>query len=349
MVWVTGWLLPMSRRQPLARRIVTAFVLLTVVVSGIFSAAVMMAVQHVESHLAAEELRAELEQITARDSSGDDPPVLGANTRLYASYAPHAPVPPRYAEFEVGFSEQSFDDGDYYAYVLERDGERYVLEQRHSFAARERLMQLLVLAGFGTAVLASWLLGRLVARRVMMPVARLSRQVRNRDQLLVCAPALAPEYARDEVGDLAVAFDDALVKLQHALERERLFTADVSHELRTPLMVIASSCELLAESELSPSQRARLERISRAVDDMQAQVSALLLLARAEAGRKVLLGEDALLSHVAADQCRQWAGPDARKGAALRVHRAGAVRIAWAAGVTRHCDRKPAAKCLALH
>ena len=46
---------------------------------------------------------------------------------------------------------------------------------------------------------------------------------------------------------LAAAFDSTLGQVRQSLERERLFTSDVSHELRTPLMVIATSCELLAE------------------------------------------------------------------------------------------------------
>nr|GFD58533.1 hypothetical protein [Tanacetum cinerariifolium] len=66
--------------------------------------------------------------------------------------------------------------------------------------------------------------------------------VRHRDQLLGLAPPLAPDYAADEVGELAVAFDATLGRLRDALSRERLFTSDVSHELRTPLMVLATSC-----------------------------------------------------------------------------------------------------------
>ncbi|MBD4674585.1 HAMP domain-containing protein, partial [Xanthomonas citri pv. citri] len=89
---------------------------------------------------------------------------------------------------------------------------------------------------------------------------RLARQVRHREQLLGLAPPLAPDYANDEVGELAASFDETLGRLRDALKREQLFTSDVSHELRTPLMVIATSCELLAEEpSLGPRARGQLE------------------------------------------------------------------------------------------
>nr|BFE94819.1 hypothetical protein GCM10020185_53550 [Pseudomonas brassicacearum subsp. brassicacearum] len=117
----------------------------------------------------------------------------------------------------------------------------------------------------------------------MAPVVRLARQVRHRDQLLGLAPPLAPDYAADEVGELAVAFDATLGRLRQALTRERLFTSDVSHELRTPLMVLATSCELLLENPaLDLRGRTQVERINRASEEMRELVQTFLMLARAQ-------------------------------------------------------------------
>ena len=80
-----------------------------------------------------------------------------------------------------------------------------------------------VMAGFLFSVLAASILGWLLARRVMAPVARLARQVRHRDQLLPVAPPLAPDYADDEVGQLAAAFDATLGYLRQALEARAFF------------------------------------------------------------------------------------------------------------------------------
>lgn len=58
----------------------------------------------------------------------------------------------------------------------------------------------------------------MLARKVMEPVVRLARQVRHREQLLGLAPPLAPDYANDEVGELAASFDETLGRLRDALK-----------------------------------------------------------------------------------------------------------------------------------
>ncbi|MEN0105396.1 MAG: HAMP domain-containing sensor histidine kinase, partial [Pseudomonas sp.] len=160
----------------------------------------------------------------------------------------------------------------------------YVLLQDQSeFEERERALYTTVWIGFVLCVALAVFLGLFLARKVIEPVVRLSRQVRHPDQLLSLAPPLAPDYAADEVGQLAASFDTTLGLLRHALTRERLFTSDVSHELRTPLMVLASSCELLLENpNLDDRARAQVQRISRACEDMRALVQTFFLLARAQ-------------------------------------------------------------------
>jgi signal transduction histidine kinase len=137
--------------------------------------------------------------------------------------------------------------------------------------------------GFVLSLALAVFLGWVLARKVMAPVVRLARQVRHRDQLLGLAPPLAPDYAADEVGELAVAFDATLGRLRQALTRERLFTSDVSHELRTPLMVLASSCELLLENPgIDQRGKAQVQRIARASEEMRELVQTFLMLARAQ-------------------------------------------------------------------
>ncbi|MEM8175937.1 HAMP domain-containing sensor histidine kinase, partial [Morganella morganii] len=150
------------------------------------------------------------------------------------------------------------------------------------------------------------LLGWMLARKVMEPVVRLARQVRHREQLLGLAPPLAPDYANDEVGELCASFDETLGRLRDALKREQLFTSDVSHELRTPLMVIATSCELLAEEpSLGPRARGQLERMTKATEEMRDLVQTFLLLARAQKGEESLAPHGSLES-IADDLVQVW-------------------------------------------
>lgn len=181
-----------------------------------------------------------------------------------------------------------------------------LLQDQSDFEDRERVLYGVVLVGFVLSVLLSAVLGWLLARKVIEPVVRLARQVRHRDQLLGLAPPLAPDYATDEVGQLAQAFDDTLGRLHQVLTRERLFTSDVSHELRTPLMVMASSCELLEENHsLDARARAQVERIARASEEMRDLVQTFLMLARARQ-EEVNLGPQASLREVADELDALW-------------------------------------------
>jgi signal transduction histidine kinase len=170
-----------------------------------------------------------------------------------------------------------------------------------------------VLAGFLLTVVGAWGLGLVMAHKVMAPVSRLAQQVRHRDQQQTLAPPLAPDYPDDEIGQLAAAFDSTLGQVRQSLERERLFTSDVSHELRTPLMVIATSCELLAEADLQPREREQLERITRASEEMRELVQTFLQLARDKANATAVAAGSSLAS-VAAEQSERWSPMFEEKG-----------------------------------
>jgi len=204
--------------------------------------------------------------------------------------------------------------------VAELEGNHFVLLQNQSdFEARERLLYKVVLVGFLISVALAWLLGWALARRVIAPVVRLARQVRRRDQILDVTPPLAPDYAKDEVGELAAAFDDAFDRLRAALARERLFTSDVSHELRTPLMVIHSSCELLAATpDLPPRAQGPLERMTRAAREMQELVQTFLALARNQ-GDGDGQAPRASLAAVARRQTGEWRAAVEAKGLHWRL------------------------------
>ncbi|WP_240126573.1 sensor histidine kinase [Thermomonas alba] len=130
--------------------------------------------------------------------------------------------------------------------------------------------------------LLSLLLGWWSASRVMAPVSELARRLR-RSGNSSDPEALAPDFADDEVGELARALDDYAARLTEVVQRDREFNADVSHELRTPLAVIRGAVELLlAKPDLDERTRARLLRIQRAEQQCSDLIGALLLLSRNE-------------------------------------------------------------------
>jgi signal transduction histidine kinase len=246
---------------------------------------IVATVHLVEEKLISAGLGGDLQRLLLMDSVSDWSHRPEPDQLFYFSGGPgDFALPKDLRHLDAGFHEVFRENLSYHAMVEIVDGRRYVLLQDQSdFEERERVLFAVVLVGFVLSLALAVFLGWILARKVMAPVVRLARQVRHRDQLLGLAPPLAPDYAADEVGELAVAFDATLGRLRQALTRERLFTSDVSHELRTPLMVLASSCELLLENpHIDQRGRAQVERIARACEEMRELVQTFLMLARAQ-------------------------------------------------------------------
>ncbi|MDH2199507.1 sensor histidine kinase [Ectopseudomonas oleovorans] len=304
----------MPSKQQFERRILIAFVLMTVMVSGLFSLSIVGVVHFIEEHLVSQEMSRELGETLNEDIRQGRPPRLDSSTRFFSSNNPDYAIPPEYDGLREGFNEVVSGNEAFYVYVQKINGETYMLvQEQQEFEARENALFNVVLAGFLLTVIAAWGLGLMMARKVMAPISRLAQQVRHRDQLHPLAPPLAPDYPDDEIGQLAAAFDSTLGQVRQSLERERLFTSDVSHELRTPLMVIATSCELLAEAPLGPREKEQVARIARASEEMRELVQTFLQLARDKSNEAAFVG-DRTLAAVADEQASRWGALMKEKG-----------------------------------
>ena len=121
------------------------------------------------------------------------------------------------------------------------------------------------------------------SRQLMSPLVQLAEVLRS-------APVIEPGAARPDLSSVQAEADSEVAVLVAALEayaerlltfvdRERQFTRDASHELRTPLAVIRANLELLDGGARMP---AALRRIDDTVEDMEALIETLLMLARTE-------------------------------------------------------------------
>jgi len=149
----------------------------------------------------------------------------------------------------------------------------------------------LLLAGLG---------GYFLARKSLAPVAEMASQARQmgaanlHDRLAVTNP-------RDELGQLALSFNQLLARIETSFEQQRRFVADASHELRTPVAILRGETEVtLARPDRSSEEyretlvvlRDESRRLARIIED-------LFTLTRADAGRYPLSLRDAYLDELA--------------------------------------------------
>lgn len=98
---------------------------------------------------------------------------------------------------------------------------------------------------------------------------------------------------RDELGQLAITFNDLLARLnvafsdrERTLEQQRQFVADASHELRTPLTSILGYARMLRAWGLERPEVAReaVQSLEREAIRMETLVSGMLQLTRGDEG-----------------------------------------------------------------
>lgn len=112
---------------------------------------------------------------------------------------------------------------------------------------------------------------------------------------------------RDELGNLTVAFNAVLDRLEEAFEQQRRFTAEASHQLRTPLTGLLGQVEVARRKERSAEDYQRvLDTVHQEAERLRQIVEALLFLARSERDVLPLKAERINLGPWLADHLRHW-------------------------------------------
>lgn len=152
---------------------------------------------------------------------------------------------------------------------------------------RQDFWILLLLFSIATpaAVLGAALAGYVISGRALSPLARMAERARSISAEHL-SERLPVENANDEMGQLAVVFNDTFTRLEASFERLKQFTADVSHELRTPLTAMRSVGEVgLREARDSRSYQEVIGSMLEETDRLARVVDTLLTLSRWESGR----------------------------------------------------------------
>lgn len=252
-------------------------------------------------------LRGAAEHVAAAHEAAHDPTTMlamplqaGISVRVYATdgtllaETPNATLAPRLDPLPAitagqgEFHERLTADRTHWRfYQLQAvdESESYVAEaslaELHAeMRTLERLLPLLALGG-GLLTFAT---GALLAGRALQPVGAMTQAARAIARAREPKRRVSVPVRRDELGTLALTFNEMLDSLDEAAEQQRRFIADASHELRAPLTAIQANLALLARPlaeaerhEVVAEARAASERLSRLAGD-------LLALAHADAG-----------------------------------------------------------------
>jgi heavy metal sensor kinase len=148
----------------------------------------------------------------------------------------------------------------------------------------QQVLLTVLIVGCLIAMLVAALAGWFSIRQALSPlktVTNTALQITRADDLSRRIPYSGPP--EDEVGQLIIAFNQTLGRLENLFNTQKRFLADVGHELRTPLTVIKGNVDLMRRMNCSDDES--LGSIESEVDRLTRLVGDLLLLAQAESGK----------------------------------------------------------------
>jgi signal transduction histidine kinase len=150
--------------------------------------------------------------------------------------------------------------------------------------ANARVIKRSLLVAGGVALAISWLVGYLIAWLFTRRIRRLESAAERLAEGDFETPIR--DSGRDEVGQLADAFDSMRSRLA-VLDRARgEFIANASHELRTPLFSLGGFVELLDDEGMDPAvRRDFLAEMRDQIDRLTRLATDLLDLSRLDAGQ----------------------------------------------------------------
>lgn len=216
------------------------------------------------------------------------------------------------AHFPPEFVEELFRKGEAEFQVNEYEGVGLLLPKeepivavfaaidRHGKAQLHNLKKLLA-GGFLFCVLLLYLLGRLSARQILKPIAGKIQKAR-RISASNLHLRLNVYNEKDEMGQLAITFNDMLDRLETSFEMQKNFISNASHEIRNPLTAILGETEVSLERKRAPEEYIEsLQNIAREAERLDALVNSLLSLAKTDLDDGELVQEEVRLDEVVLD------------------------------------------------
>jgi signal transduction histidine kinase len=176
-----------------------------------------------------------------------------------------------------------------------------------------------ILVAGGIALLLALVAGYLVARALAQRVKRLELAAKRAAGGDFNHPI--PVDSTDELGQLAVAFNEMQQQLLQLERARKKFIATASHELRTPVFSLGGFVELLEDEDLDPDTRRRfLDQVRDQVQRLGKLSVDLLDLSRLEAGSLELRPEEVDLGELTRSVSGEFEPTLAQHDSRLELH-----------------------------
>lgn len=181
--------------------------------------------------------------------------VLKVNSENTFEYNTDLHLPPEFytSLMKKGSSWIEEDNRYYYGQLFNEAGQKYIIIvtaiDRRGYTSTIYVLQILIFGGIGFIIMA-YFFGRFLARRVINPMAQITKEVRR-----ISASNLHNRLAdpnrngKDEISDLTKTFNDMLDRLETSFEIQANFINNASHELKTPITTIIAETEIMLLKE----------------------------------------------------------------------------------------------------
>jgi signal transduction histidine kinase len=141
------------------------------------------------------------------------------------------------------------------------------------------------LVGLAAATAVAGLLGWAAARRILVPLHKVTGAARRASQEQL-DERIRLDGPHDELKELADTFDDMLDRLELAFSSQRRFVANASHELRTPLTSMRTLIDVAMAKPIRSTEglEVLVGRVREALVQSEQIIDGLLTLARSDRG-----------------------------------------------------------------
>ncbi len=158
---------------------------------------------------------------------------------------------------------------------------------------------LIIMFFFGLSIL--FVTGYILSGMALRPIRHIVEEIghitaRHIDRRL---PVSNP---KDEIGELSIAFNALLDRIEVSFESQKRFVSNVSHELRTPLAALIAELDLSLQKERTPDQyRQSISNVLQDGHRMTKLIDGLLNLAKAEYRKESIKMEETRLDELLLD------------------------------------------------